>query len=45
LQNKAQAFIDGTLQARRQRTGVPGQETTVEGQELRDIHDRVAITV
>ena len=35
LQNKAQAFIDGALQARRQRAGVLGQETTIEGRELR----------
>ena len=42
LQNKAQTFVDGALQPRRQRAGLLGQVTPVEGQELRDIHDRVA---
>jgi hypothetical protein len=42
LQNKAQPFIYGALQARRQRAGALSQETTVEGEKLRDIHDRVA---
>ena len=42
LQNSAQPTIHGALQARRQRAGVLGQETSVEGQELGDIDDRVA---
>jgi len=42
FQNQAQAFIYQALQARRQRAGVLGQKTTVEGEKLRDIHDRVA---
>lgn len=33
LQNKTQTFIDGALQARRQRAGELGQQTTVEGHE------------
>ena len=42
LQNGAQTFVDGVLQARWQRTSVLGQKTAVEGQELGDIHDRIA---
>ena len=42
LQNKAQTFINEALQPRRQRARVLGQETMVEGQELRDIHNRIA---
>lgn len=37
MQNQAQTFVDGPLQARRKRAGVLSQETAVEGQELRDI--------
>ena len=42
FQNQAQVFIYQALQARRQRAGVLSQKTTVEGEKLRDIHDRVA---
>ena len=42
LQNRAQSFIDGVLQARWQRTSVLGQKTAVEGHELGDIHNRIA---
>ena len=37
FQNSAQTFIDGSLKAWGQRAGLLGRETTVEGQELRDI--------
>jgi len=42
LQDRSQAFIDEALQTRRQRPGTLGQEAAVKGQELGDIHDRVA---
>src|ERR1035437_3489179 len=42
VQNGAQTFVDGVLQARWQRTSVLGQKTAVEGRELGDIHDRIA---
>ena len=42
LEDRTQPFIDGALQTRRQRAAVFNQETAVEGQELGDIHDRIA---
>jgi len=42
LQNKAQTFINGALQARRQCADELGQKTTVEGHKLRYVRDRVA---
>ena len=42
FENHAQIFLHGSLYARWQRAGVLGEETTVEGEKLRDIHDRIA---
>jgi hypothetical protein len=42
LKNPAQTLIDGTLQAQRQLPDLLRQETTIEGQKLGNIDDRVA---
>jgi hypothetical protein len=42
LQHRTQTFIHQALHARRQHTGLPGQETAIESQELGDVDDRVA---
>ena len=38
LQNHTQPLIDSSLQTRRQRAGMLGQEAAIEGQQLRDVH-------
>ena len=42
VQGRAQTLIDRALQARRQHAGGLGQETTIESQNLGDVHHRVA---
>jgi hypothetical protein len=39
LQDRSQAFIDGSLQTWRERAGIFGQKTSVQGQKLRNIHN------